>query len=100
MGDYDQKLVAALSGDFEEQKKLEEAFARQIGQDPAAMEARKAATRAKYQSPLNAQDSDLLRKSHEAEPIIDEKDALAFVEALEGLAAIRREARTQRKTRT
>ena len=100
MGNYDKLLQAAITGDFEDQKKLEDAFARQIGQDPALMESRKAATKAKYQRPLNLDDGDL-RKSHEAEPepVVDEKDALAFVQALEGLAAIRRKSRTGRKTR-
>lgn len=101
MGQYDDRLVAAItSGSHDDLKALEEPFARQIGQDPAAMEARKAATKAKYQRPLNLDDGDL-RKSHEAEPepVVDEKDALAFVQALEGLAAIRKKVRTGRKNR-
>ena len=103
MGQYDDRLVAAIkSGSHEDLKALEEPFARQAGLNPEHLAERKAATKAKYGRPLTTNDDDLLCKARatDDEPIIDEKDALSFVEALEGLAAIRREARTQRKTRT
>lgn len=102
MGQYDDRLVAAItSGSHDDLKALEEPFARQAGLNPEHMAARKAETRAKYGRPLNLDGGDL-RKAHrpDGEPIVDEADALAFVEALEGLAAIRREARTQRKNST
>lgn len=100
MGEYDKRLSAALSGNFDDLKALEEPFARQAGLDPAVMAARKAETRAKYGRPLTTNDDDL-RKSRKAkatdEPIVDEADALAFVAAVEDLAKIRGKVRTARK---
>jgi len=101
MGELDQKLSAAIkSGSYDDLKALEEPFARQIGQDPAAMEARRQETKAKYGRTVKAPGD--LRKAHKSdqEPMVDEKDALRCIQAIEDLAKIRREARTIRKTRT
>lgn len=100
MGEYDKRLSAALSGNFDDLKALEEPFARQIGQDPAAMEARKAATKAKYQKPLTLNDGDLRKATATDEPTIDEAAVLKSIQAIEQLAAIRKRIRTGRKKRT
>lgn len=95
MGQYDDRLSVALTGDFNDLKALEEPFARSAGLDPAVMEARKAETRAKYDRTVKEPDD--LRKSYAPEPLVGEAAVLKSIEAIERLAAIRKKVRTGKK---